>query len=806
MARLGYGDLTRNNERSEDLAADVSEDEQDIRAPQDVRRHNRKTLVSDEEAERLLAEDEKARQRGPGDRYEDQRVRHKRRGSKKHGQRTEREIVYEVEDGPRSSSEESSGHSSEVDMARLGNTLAKHKVIMMCQTKRRPGTMLMCVLVSNKLRPGRFAAIHVVIIVAFLALLYGAWRASHGKHTQGRPADSSADTLSADQTLGDERPAAPLYQAQKLSNGTHTFAPTTILISLDGFRADFLQRNLTPALNAFVRSGISPAYMNPSFPSLTFPNHFTLVTGLHPESHGVVGNTFWDPNMQREFYYTDPARSMQPEWWNAQPLWETAELQGVKSAIHMWPGSEAHIDGVDPSILDEFNADEQLEHKVSRILGWLDLPDSNAEAGTSNVSDLRPQLIAAYVPNVDADGHLYGPNSSYIRSTITEVDGMLGSLFHGLEDRNLTALVNVVIVSDHGMATTSNRRLIQFEDLVNTDLIEHIDGWPLYGLRPYDQSSTQLQKLYQELVAKTRLRKYKDAFNVYLRDSDMPTRYHFAKNDRIAPLWIVPKVGWAIVTKDEYDVAVGTAQNHTYDPRGLHGYDHQHPLMRAIFIARGPAFPHPQGSKVEPFQNTEVYNIVCDSIGIQPMPNNGTLRLPLTPSGMHDFEAPFEVPHDLQDDDELPPEVQNLGYSHDPDHDSAHDDETHPPKVSNLANRPELSVADMSSSSVGPESDASPFGVNRPDLMVPTEGVPPVSSILPATPSKPGMSTAPHDAEQPSPARPVVHDGIDDDEKDGDVNRWWEWVTGKIEAIKGWASEVSDADINLAGSQKDKSD
>lgn len=182
------------------------------------------------------------------------------------------------------------------------------------------------------------------------------------------------------------------YHAQSLSNGTHTFKPTTILISLDGFRADFLRRNLTPTLSKLIRSGVSPKYMNPSFPSLTFPNHFTLVTGLHPESHGVVGNTFWDPISQKEFNYGDPSKSMRPEWWNAEPLWETAELQGVRSAIHMWPGSEAHIGSLEPSHVDEFNAHEKLNIKVNRILGWLDLPgpeDANARA-----DDPRPQLIA----------------------------------------------------------------------------------------------------------------------------------------------------------------------------------------------------------------------------------------------------------------------------------------------------------------------------------------------------------------------------------------------------------------------------
>lgn len=369
--------------------------------------------------------------------------------------------------------------------------------------------------------------------------------------------------------------------------------------------------------------------MTPSFPSLTFPNHYTLVTGLHPESHGIVANTFWDDDLQESFAYTDRAHSMQPKWWYPHPLWETAELQGVRTAIHMWPGSEASIGEVQPMLVDKYNGSEVLSRKVDRVLGWLDRPGAR-DAGSSS-SNARPQLVAAYVPDVDRDGHNFGPNSTEIRSTIASVDGMLELLFSGLEERNLTNIVNVVVVSDHGMATTSNKRLVQFEDLVDPSLIAHIDGWPHYGLRPHDPN--EIAPIYAGLQDEAKKR---DGFEVYLK-KDIPERYHFQNSSRIAPLWIFAKTGWAIVTKDEYNVAkgVGGDGDVVYHPRGIHGYDNEHPLMRAIFVARGPAFPHPPGSRVENFQNTEVYNVVCDSLGIEPLPNNGTLRLPLTTAGVH---------------------------------------------------------------------------------------------------------------------------------------------------------------------------
>ncbi|KAE8446453.1 hypothetical protein EG329_011916 [Mollisiaceae sp. DMI_Dod_QoI] len=712
-----------HSERS-DQDTDSEDDEvlMGARTSADIRAHDRNVLLEEEERDKLLEESRRRGRRGSalampgplkklfskttgespsgsttemeevtGGKKSDRRKRRRERRSKRkerlmddasHGE--DGELMYEMEEGgmkegsATGSSSDNEG-SEEIDRRGL-RTLQDDKA----QRRRRWRT---------------WCFIHSLIAVGFSILVLVAWKLS--LHKKG---------------------AIPVQTM--LNNGTALFAPTTILISLDGFRADFLNRGITPRLNAFIKEGVSPIYMNPSFPSVTFPNHYTLVTGLYPESHGIVGNTFWDTELQEEFFYTHPG-AMQAKWWGGEPLWVTAENQGIRTAIHMWPGSEAHIMAIEPAFLDKYNGKEPLPNKVDRIMELLDKPGQ--ENKLAAVGDKRPQLIAAYVPNVDGDGHLYGPNSTEIR---------------GLEKRNLTSIVNVVVVSDHGMATTDTTRLIQLEDLVDTSLIEHTDGWPLYGLRPKDPA--QLQSLYESISAKAATN---SNFDVYLRDVNMPERYHFSKNDRIAPLWVVPKTGWAIVTKEEFNVAEGLEQGLIYHPRGLHGYDHEHPLMRAIFVARGPAFPHAPNSRVEPFQNTEVYNIICDSLGLVPKPNNGTLRLPLKPVGLHSPETALEDPND-------------------------------PPSSTSSIPIP-LSTPSPSTSQEDAGADA-------------VISISPIEASSAADPNDvPPNMVGVDPADEVNVDRPVIPDESEMTQEEKD---FWEWFKEKLDKVKGWFGELVSSD------------
>ncbi|CAM1501806.1 Fc.00g037900.m01.CDS01 [Cosmosporella sp. VM-42] len=790
LSPIGYDDDAASLHSRSDQDTDSEDDELISRArnSRELRAHDRIVLMEEEEMDKLVVDSRRKQERqrrGSGRRgsglavpnplkifgrrpsitqsssaindssddllSEKRSTRRSRRKQKKerlleHAQHGEDgELMYEMEEGGMKDGS-STGDSSERDDSD--------------EMDRRQLNMIAAAKSERRRSWRRWLLIHALIAIGFAILVLTAWK------------------------LSKNRKSAHVKPLTVVSNGTALFGPTTLIISLDGFRADFLQRGLTPRLNAFVAEGVSPKWMHPSFPSVTFPNHYTIATGLYPESHGIVSNQFWDPALQAEFWYTDPDRSLDPKWWGGEPFWVTAERSGIRSAIHMWPGSEAHILETEPSLVDKFNGKELLEKKVARIMEFLDMP--GMEDATIDVNDMRPQLIAAYVPNVDSDGHKYGPNSTEIRDTISKVDTMMDQIFQGLEQRNLTDIVNVIVVSDHGMATTDVTRMMQLEDLIDVSKIEHTDGWPLYGLRP--KSPDDLQELYDGLAEKS---KTNPNFEVYLRDVNMPERYHFSNNDRIAPLWIVPKTGWAIVTNEEFSVKEGLEKGLVYHPQGLHGYDHEHPLMRAIFIARGPAFPHPANSQIEVFQNIEVYNILCDSLGIEPKPNNGTLRLPLKPIGLHNPGDTPETPEDpvstvkpttsaepsAKPESSIKPERPTIPEKPPPERPTVHERPSQPARPT-VPEKP--SAQEKPTEVEQPTQPAKPETPAAPEK--PTEAEKPAQPSAPSQPTKPGKATQYTTTATPTvPSPSSGSDGGDDVQEE--VKGFWEWLTDKVDKI-----------------------
>ncbi|CAH7685157.1 antigen [Phakopsora pachyrhizi] len=321
-----------------------------------------------------------------------------------------------------------------------------------------------------------------------------------------------------------------------ISNGTHLFKPTVILVSFDGFRPDYLDRNLTPTLSSLAKGGLKTT-MKPTFPSLTFPNHWSMMTGLYPESHGIVANNFFDPRSNSSFDCVDPQKSWDSSWWFGQPIWEIAIRRGLKVAISMWPGPPYSQNKVRPTIWRPYADRFKWWKKIGQLESWLDLPIRE-----------RPQFMALYMPELDQVGHHYGPNHLKLNKALEEMDRFVESLRRVLETRHLDEIVDLVFVSDHGMASSDDSRVLYLDEILGKtyyDQIKHRDGWPLVGLRFEDGLDTRpiLSKLLKSLT----LKKFKGTFNVYTNET-MPNRYHF----------------------------------------GIHGYDNEDEEMGAIFISTGP--------------------------------------------------------------------------------------------------------------------------------------------------------------------------------------------------------------------------
>lgn len=416
----------------------------------------------------------------------------------------------------------------------------------------------------------------------------------------------------------------PMRAKHVMFNGTHKFTPTTILISLDGFHPHYINSTLTPNLHDLMIESYSPPYMIPSFPSSTFPNHWTMVTGLYPSEHGIVGNTFFDPELGKRFINTNPEEGgLDPDFWQGgEPIWSTAFKQGLRSVADMWPGSEVPGVGLKGGLFEvaRFNGSELLSSKAERILHWIDKETHE-----------RPELILSYVPTIDQIGHQIGIYGPELEEGLMKVDYFVGIVLKGLEDRNLTNVVNVVVLSDHGMAPTSNDRLIFIDDLIDLPKIEHIDGWPFFGLRPFKQYDVNqiINELHEKTLALEEL--IKENFEIY-KIEDLPEEWNFGGlpgnhrfNYRLAPIWVIPKVGYAITTHEQMQ----EYKNSDYRPKGIHGYNNTEVLMRAMFFGQGPYFSSSLSSlsanKVKPFSNVEIYNIICDTLNLSPSSNNGSL-------------------------------------------------------------------------------------------------------------------------------------------------------------------------------------
>ena len=397
------------------------------------------------------------------------------------------------------------------------------------------------------------------------------------------------------QRTGDERVDHP------------NLAPTVILVSLDGFHPDYLDRYASPTLRRLADEGVRSEGMIPSFPTKTFPNHYTVVTGLYPENHGIVANTMYDPEFDASFRMSDRAAVQDGRWWGGEPIWVTLEQRGQKTAPFFWPGSEAEIKGTRPTYWLPFDNNMPPRERIDKVLAWLERPAAE-----------RPTFITLYFSTVDSQTHQFGPDSDEAAQAVRDVDTYLGWLVEGLEARGFYDQVNLIVVADHGMAATSSERVVFLDDYIDLGDVRIIDYDPVAMMRPKEG---KLEPVYEALKQAAHLSVYKK--------EEIPEDLHYQAHRRIPALVGVADDGWRISTRDYFN------RNPQRFDGGMHGYDHRLASMRALFIARGPAFV--EGLTVGPFANIHLYNLMASILNVEPAPNDGDLdavRHLLKPIGM----------------------------------------------------------------------------------------------------------------------------------------------------------------------------
>lgn len=368
--------------------------------------------------------------------------------------------------------------------------------------------------------------------------------------------------------------------------------PRVLLISIDGFRWDYRDRFDTPTLDALAAAGVSAAKMQPAFPSKTFPNHFTLVTGLVPDHHGIVSNTMRDPRMPGvTFSMSNREAVRDPAWWTAEPIWVTLEKLGKKTAPQLWPGSEAPIGGIRPFRWVEYKQGLSDDERIRLVTDLFDGPE-----------DDWPVFATMYWHAVDDAGHRYGPDSAEVRTAVETVDAALGRLLRAVGALDVDGL-HVIVVSDHGMSALSPDRVVYLEDYLDLESIETVDSSPNVGIFP---KTMNVDEIY------ARLKGRHPAMNVYL-PSEFPARLQFGANPRVPPVFVSMDDGWSIVRNRRANVPYGTG--------GTHGYDNSLASMQALFVAAGPALK--DGVEVPALRSVDVYPLMCRILGIEPRPNDG---------------------------------------------------------------------------------------------------------------------------------------------------------------------------------------
>ena len=358
-----------------------------------------------------------------------------------------------------------------------------------------------------------------------------------------------------------------------------------LLISMDGFRYDYLEKANTPNFDKIVNTGASAKALVPIFISKTFPNHYSIATGMYAENHGLIANSFYAPDLDKTYSIRDRKAVENGQFYDGEPIWVTAENQGVKTASYFWVGSEASINGVRPTYWKRYDQTASFESRIDTVMTWFSYPINQ-----------RPRLALLYFHEPDGTGHEYGPNSPEIVMQIERLDNVLGNLISKINKLDISSKLNIIIVSDHGMIDVYPENSIDLSSYTDLSLLSVSGAGPTVFIS--SDSKKLLKNAYNDL-------KSINNANIYWKNK-IPKRFHYRNHVRIPDILVLADEGWSLMP----------LRHGSYNPKGDHGYDNLLDNMKAIFIANGPSFK--SGYKREEFENIHIYPLVAHILGIKP--------------------------------------------------------------------------------------------------------------------------------------------------------------------------------------------
>jgi predicted AlkP superfamily pyrophosphatase or phosphodiesterase len=365
-----------------------------------------------------------------------------------------------------------------------------------------------------------------------------------------------------------------------------------VVLSLDGFRWDYPAMYHTPNLDSIAKIGVKAHSLIPSFPSVTFPNHYSIVTGLYPDNHGIINNTFNDNATGTIYNISDRKAVEDPHYYGGEPIWVTAHKNGITTASYFFVGSETPIQNTQPTVWKPYDKKDVFASRIDSVVAWLQKPVAS-----------RPRLITFYNDEPDHAGHTYGPESEQTQSVVEEMDSLIGIFYQKINKLPIADSINIIVLSDHGMSTTSLQKSVVISSVVPDSLLDYCLGYnPFYLVQPKKEYGKQVYESLSKL----------DGIWVW-RKSEIPKELHYGNNKNVSDIVVCAKPGWSVF-KLASQIKIG----------GAHGYTPDVEDMHAIFYASGPDF---KKDFVQPsFKNIEIYNLLCKLLLIEPAANDGEIR------------------------------------------------------------------------------------------------------------------------------------------------------------------------------------